>query len=286
MTHQPDILVVGATGTTGRAVGDSLTAAGTRFRAMSRTPQRVTSPLATPVRGDLDDAASVRDALVGVRAAYLVTPSSEAAERQQTLFIDQAMHAGVEHLVLLSQLGADAGSPVRFLRYHGVVEDHASRAGIGLTALRPNLFMQGLLAVAGTVRHTGTLPAPIGSAPVSIIDARDIGDVAARAVVAAHPMGVQTLTGPEALTHAELADRLGTATGQTISFDDVDPRRFEELLTGVLPSWQVAGVLEDYAHYARGEAAEVSPAVPDLLGRPARQFSAFANEHADSFRAS
>ncbi|MGO3327201.1 NmrA family NAD(P)-binding protein [Gordonia sp. (in: high G+C Gram-positive bacteria)] len=285
MTHEPDILVVGATGTTGRAVSDALTAAEIHFSAMSRTPRRMASPLVRPVPGDLDDAASVRNALVGIRAVYLVTPSSEKAERQQIRFIDHAMDAGVDHLVLLSQLGADADSPVRFLRYHGAVENYASQAGIGLTALRPNLFMQGLLAVAGAVQHTGTLPAPIGSAAVSIIDARDIGDVAAHALAAARPIGVQTLTGPESLTHADLANRLATATGQKVSFDDVDPRRFEELLAGVLPAWQVAGVLEDYAHYARGEAADVSPAVPDLLGRPARGFNAFAADHADSFRA-
>lgn len=285
MTNPPDILIVGATGTTGRAVSDALAAAGVAHRAMSRDPSRVASAHATAIRGDFEDAQSIRDALAGVRATYLVTPSSETAEKQQKQFIEQAVEAGVEHLVLLSQLGADIDSPVRFLRYHAVVENHATRVGIGTTSLRPNLFMQGLLALASTVRHTGTLPAPIGSAPVSIIDARDIGAVAARALTAQEPLGMRTLTGPEALTHQELADHLGAATGRTIRFDDIEPRRFAELLAGALPAWQVEGLLEDYAHYARREAAEVSPAIPDLLGRPARDFGAFAVEHAASFRA-
>lgn len=285
MTNAPDILVVGATGTTGRAVSEALTAAGVAYRAMSRDPSRVASAFATPARGDLDNAQSVRDALAGVRATYLVTPSTEAAEEQQKQFIEQAVKAGVEHVVLLSQLGASIDSPVRFLRYHAAVENHASRLGIGITSLRPNLFMQGLLALASTVRHTGTLPAPIGSARVSLIDVRDIGDVAARALTAPSTLGVQTLTGPEALTHQDLADHLSTAARRKIRFDDIEPQQFAEVLAGVLPAWQVEGLLEDYAHYAREEAADVSPAVAHLLGRPARYFSAFAVEHAESFRA-
>ncbi|GAA1490477.1 NmrA family NAD(P)-binding protein [Brachybacterium sacelli] len=284
MTTAPEILIVGATGSTGRAVSGALATEGIAHRAMSRDTTRVTGELATPVRGDLDDAQGVREALNGVRAAYLVTPSTEAAETQQRRFLDEAVAAGVEHVVLLSQLGADIDSPVRFLRYHAAVENHAEGLGIGISALRPNLFMQGLLALAETVRRTGTLPAPIGSAPVSVIDVRDIGEVAANALIAPTPLGVRTLTGPESLTHAELADHLSTVTGRRIRFEDVDPRQFAEVLAPVLPTWQIEGLLEDYAHYARGEATEVTSAVPDLLGRPARDFRRFAVEHADVFR--
>lgn len=280
MTDAPDILVTGATGSTGRAVADALTANGVAFRPLSRRA----SSADFAVRADLDDAASIRSALDGVRAAYLVTPSSERAEAQQKQFVDLAAAAGVRHLVLLSQLGSVADSPVRFLRYHAAVERHAFESGIGVTALRPNLFMQGLLAVAGAVRATGALPAPIGDARVSLVDVRDIGEVAALALTAAEPLGIQTLTGPESLTHAELAARLSEAAETDIRFDDVSPERFREMLTGLLPTWQVDGLLEDYAHYARGEAAEVSTAVPDLLGRPARRFADFARDHAGAFR--
>jgi len=52
----------------------------------------------------------------------------------------------------------------------------------------------------------------------------------------------------------------------------------------VLPDWQVDGLLEDYAHYARGEAAEVLPTVAEITGRPARDLAGFATEYADVFR--
>lgn len=283
MSDAPDILILGATGATGRATAEALAAQRVSYRALSRDPARVRTPLAVPVAGDLDDLAGIDAALDGVRAAYVVTPSSERAEEQQLRFLDRAAAAGVSHVVLLSQLGASADSPVRFLRYHAAVDAHAASLGLGVTALRPNLFMQGFLAFADVVRNTSTLPAPIGDAAVSLIDVRDIGAVAAHALTAAEPLGVQTLTGPEGLTHAQLADELGRATGRPIRFTQVAPERFAEMLSGVLPPWQVEGMLEDYAHYARGEAAEVSAAVPTILGREARSFRAFADEHATAF---
>lgn len=286
MNSTPDILVVGATGATGRATGAALEARGVRYRALSRHPSRVEGRFAFPVGGDLDDPGRIRDVLPGVRAAFLVTPSTESAEDQQIRFVELAAESGVEHLVLLSQLGAHAASPVRFLRYHAKVEQCAEACGIGVTALRPNLFMQGLLALADPIRRFSVLAAPIGSARVSLIDVQDIGDVAALALTSIEPLGVQTLTGPEALTHAELADQLSTAAGDDIVFEDAAPEQFADMLDGVLPAWQVEGLLEDYAHYARGEAAEISPAVPNLLGRPARDFRAFAASHASSFSSS
>lgn len=282
MTFAPDILVTGATGSTGHATASALTAQGIPFRPMSRKP----SSAEFAVRADLDDANSVRAALSGVRAAYLVTPSTAQTEAQQKQFIDLAAEAEVEHVVLLSQIGSVIDSPVRFLRYHAAVEQHALSSGLQVTALRPNLFMQGLLALSGAVRSAQILPAPIGDARVSLVDVRDIGQMAAHALTSPVPLGIQTLTGPESLTHTELAAHLSSAVGHEIRFEDTPPAIFGEMLAEVLPPWQVEGLLEDYAHYARGEAAEVSPTVPDVLGHPARSFEAFANENATVFRSS
>ncbi|WP_300266718.1 NmrA family NAD(P)-binding protein [Microbacterium sp.] len=280
MSSTPDILVTGATGSTGRATVDALAKRGVTFRPMSRS----LSSADFAVQADLDDADSVRAALSGIRAAYLVTPSTERAEAQQKQFIDLAVEAGVRHIVLLSQLGSVIDSPVRFLRYHAAVEEHAFASRLEVTALRPNLFMQGLFAVSNVVKSAGVLPAPIGNARVSLVDVRDIGAMAAHALTSPVPWGIQTLTGPESLTHSDLAGHLSSATGDEIRFEDVPPAKFGEMLAGILPPWQVDGLLEDYAHYARGEAAELSSAVPDVLGRPARSFADFADQNAVCFR--
>ena len=158
---------------------------------------------------DFDDPGSLRAALEGVRRAYLVTPSSERAERQQLDFVDAARAAGVERLVVLSQLGSVADSPVRFLRYHAAVEQHVRDSGMDFTFLRPNLYFQGLFAVAGSIVGNGVLPAPIGDARVSAVDVRDIAAVAAAALTDDdHGGATYTLTGPQAITHAEMAAAL------------------------------------------------------------------------------
>jgi hypothetical protein len=49
---------------------------------------------------------------------------------------------------------------------------------------------------------------------------------------------------------------------------------------GILPPWQASGLLEDYAHYRRGEAAEVTTTVADITGRPPRDIGQFARDYA------
>jgi uncharacterized protein YbjT (DUF2867 family) len=257
MTQQTGpVLVTGATGNTGRAIIDALIKRGTPVRAMIRTPADSSRlPNGVPVAvADFDDPASVAPAPDGAERAYLVTPSSERAEAQQRRFADLAVQAGVSHLVVLSQLAADEQSPVRFLRYHAAVEQHVRALDIAHTFLRPNLFFQGLLAFARPIAARGRFYAPIGDARVSAVDVRDIAAVAAIALTEpGHEGATYTLTGPAAVTHAEIAAALTSALGRDITFTDVPPGAFADSLQDILPPWQVQGLLEDYAHYHAGK---------------------------------
>ena len=174
------ILVTGATGNTGRAIVDALVERGAPVRAMVRSEadRGRLPPEVNGVVADFDNSPAIEAALDGADRAYLVTPSSEQAEEQQKRFAELAAKAGTRHLVVLSQLGAREPSPVRFLRYHGAVEQHVRDLGIGYTFLRPNLYFQGLLTFAGSISAEGTFFAPIGDATVSAVDVRDIAAVA------------------------------------------------------------------------------------------------------------
>ena len=283
------IVVTGATGNTGRAVLETLTARGFPARAMvRRDADRDGLPAGAQVAvADFDDAASVAAALQGAARAYLVTPSSERAAQQQRQFADLAAQAGVGHLVVLSQLGADATSSVRFLRWHAAVEEHVRDLGIGYTFLRPNLFFQGLLAFAGPISAEGRFYAPIGDARVSAIDVRDIAAVAVVTLTeSGHEGAMYTLTGPAAITHRDIAAALTSALGRDISFVDVTPEAFAASLSGILPPWQADGLLEDYAHYRRGEAAEVTPTVAEVTGESPGDVGRFARDYAAAFRTS
>jgi uncharacterized protein YbjT (DUF2867 family) len=282
------VLVTGATGNTGRPLIELLSERGVPVRAIVRSAAGREQFAGTPVEAvvaDLDDEDGVAAALAGVGRAYLVTPSSERAQAQQERFVELAAKAGVQHLVKLSQLAADEASPVRFLRYHAAVERRIRELGIGFTFLRPNLFFQGLLALSGPIREQSQFFAPIGDARVSAVDVRDIAAVAATALTEpGHDGATYTITGPAAITHTEIADAIGSAIGREVTFIDVPPAAFEAGLRGMLPDWQLAGLLEDYAHYHRGEASDVTSTVEEVTGRAPRTVLEFAHDHADAFR--
>ena len=185
--------------------------------------------------------------------------------------------------MLLSQYGARTDSPVRFLRWHGEVEEHVRSLGIDHTVLRPNLYLQSLLGFADMISQ-GLLAAPAGEARVSAIDTRDIAASAAAVLTGAgHTGRTYTLTGPRAITHQEIAEALSRATGTAIAFHDLPAEHFAAALAGILPPWQVEGLVEDYAHYARGEAAEVHSSVAELTGQPPRDLTDFARDHVAAF---
>lgn len=278
----PTVLVTGATGTVGSALVPALQARGATVRAMTRDPER-SVPGVENVVADLNDPQTVTDALKGVDTAFLNSPSEEDAAALQIRFADLARDAGVDRLVLLSQYAARTDSPVRFLRWHAEVETHVQQLDLEHTVLRPNLYMQSLLAFAGTISQ-GLLAAPAGDAAISAIDTRDIANVAATVLTApGHAGRTYTLTGPRAVTHHQIAEALSEATGEEVSYQDIPSEHFAVALSNLLPPWQLEGLVEDYAHYARGEAADVHTSVADITGDLARDITDFARDHAVAF---
>ena len=282
------ILVTGATGNNGREIVKALAARNVPARAMVRsTDEAGDLPSGiTAVAGDFDDDASLDRALAGIERAFLLTPSTEHAEAQQLRFVEVARRAGVRHIVKLSQFAASPDSPVRFLRYHAAVEQAIRDSGMDWTFLRPNLFMQGMLQFAGMVRDKGMIAAPIGDARVSVVDVRDNAAVAAAALTEdGHAGKTYTLTGPVALTHAEMAATLAAAIGRPVAFVDASEDDMRQAMAAVkMPEWQIDGLIEDYAHYHRGEAAVIATGVRDATGSEPRAFDGFARDYAGAFK--
>ena len=282
------ILVTGATGNNGTEIVKRLATARVQVRAMVRNRERANAialPNVEVVEGDFDRPATLLSALAGVERAFLLTNSSERAQAQQIAFIDAARQSGVTHIVKLSQFGAEAHSPVRFLRYHAAVEAALQASGIAYTLLRPNFFMQGLLNFRSTIATQNTFYAAAGDAKVSAIDVRDIADVTVAALTeSGHEGKLYELTGPQALTHAEMAEGLSRALGRQVAFVDIPPEAMREALLGIgFPVWQAEGLVEDYAHYRRGEAAAVTSGVEDATGKAPRSFEEFARDYAATF---
>src|SRR5262249_36062989 len=92
------------------------------------------------------------------------------------------------------------------------------------------------------------------------------------------------LTGPEALSHSEMAAKLSQVLQRQVEYVDVPPEAMKEaLLSFGIPLWQGGGVGGGYAHYRRGEAATIASGVKDATGTPPRSFDSFARDYRNAF---
>ena len=284
------ILITGANGSNGREILKLFKERDIPVRAMVRDKSRATEidgPNVEIVEGDFDKPATIEAALKGIERAFLLTPSSQHAESQQLGFVEAARQSGVKHIVKLSQLGADTDSPARFLRYHAAVERAIEKSGLDYTFLRPNLFMQGLLSFKPTIVEQNAFYAAAGEGKTSVVDTRDIASVAVATLTqAGHEGAIYDLTGPQALTHAEMAAQLSQAVGREIAFVDVSPQDMRASLLQIgFPVWQADGLLEEYAQWSQSEAAGVESGVRDATGQEPRDFAGFAGDYAAQFAA-
>src|SRR3984957_372639 len=285
------ILITGATGKNGVEILKRLPGRGERVRAMVRklgdAKTSTSHPAIEFVEGDFDNPESLRKALKDVQRAFLVTNSSDRVEERQLRFVHLAREAGVKHIVYLSQLHAATDSPLRFLRYHAAVEEALRASGMSFTHLRPNLYMQGLLMIGKSIASEGRFFAPAGEAKVSVVDVRDIASVAVAALTQGkHEGKTYNITGPEALSHREMAEVLSQKLDRPITFVDLPEEEFRNALRSMqMPDWQADGLIEDFGHYRRGGGSGVSSVVQESTGKAPHTFAQFAHDYREHFMA-
>ena len=266
MKDQP-ILVIGATGKTGRRVANKLEAKGLPVRRGSRSS-------ATPF--DWEAPETWAPALSGARAAYvtyfpdLAFPG--AVEKLESL-VETAKDAGVEHLVLLSGRG----------EHHARLGEEVLRnSGVDFTIVRAAWFAQNFSE--GYLRDpilAGVLPMPGGDIAEPIIDIEDIADVAVAALTGdGHRGKLYEVTGPRLMAFAEMAEVLGQSTGRSIRHI---PISFEDFHANVAAAGGdfVADVFTAIARETLdGRNAHTTDGVMQALGRPPRDFAEFARSAA------
>jgi uncharacterized protein YbjT (DUF2867 family) len=283
------ILITGASGTVGRVVLDEVLKTGTAFRAMYRSEadaEKAPAGAATVI-ADFSSDESLNRALTGVETVYLVCSPIPALVELESNVIDACRANGVTHIVLNSALGA-ADYPKSFPAWHRQVEEKLKASGLACTILRPNSFMQNILAYnAPSIRATGAFYAALGDARISYFDVRDIAVVAAKALTApsGHAGKTYELNGPEAVTAAELAARISRAANRSVTFVDIpESAQRKSMLDLGMPAWQVDALLDLQRYYTNGQGGEVTDVLPRLLGRPPETLDQFLQEFKDRFR--
>ena len=216
----------------------------------------------------------------------LISSADATMGQVQTAFIDAGGGAGVGHVVKLSGIIPDPGSPFRFARMHAEIERHLEASGLAFTHLRAGEFMHAYFRQVPSIVNRGALLRPMADARIASIDIGDIAEVAADVLTGSgHEGKTYPLTGPEALTMTEVADRLSAATGNPIRYINVPPEdaKSAQLAAGV-PAYLADGLAELFAERREGKEATVSPVIQTVFGHRPTSFDSFAQRHAAVFR--
>lgn len=280
------ILITGASGNVGKEVLKQIAASGAKVRAAFQT---VSKAAAAPsgveiVTMDYNEPSTIQASLKGVERVFLVGPPTANLPALERKAIDEIKQSGVRHVVNLSAMGGrDAIVP----RQHADSEDYIKSSGVAYTFLRPNGFMQNFVTYNGaTINSQNAFYGSQGDGQVSHIDLRDIAAVAVKTLTEdGHEGKAYTLTGPEALGNARVAEILSDDTGREIKYVDLPPEQFKQALLGAgLPEWSVDALNDLQQFYRRGGASAVTDDVQKLLRRKPISFEQFSRDYAQAFQ--
>jgi uncharacterized protein YbjT (DUF2867 family) len=286
------ILVTGATGTIGRQVVEQLVKRGADVRALVRDPAKANFPAGvTVVQGDLLDVDALRGAFSGVSTLFLLNAVVPDEFTQALIALNLARAAGIERIVYLSVIHSDRYVNVPHFAGKYGVERMIEQMGFNATILRPAYFINNDLTIKDVVLGYGVYPMPIGGKGLAMIDARDIGEIAAIELIRREqatgplPLVRINLVGPDTLTGADVAAIWSKVLGRTIAYGGDDTAGLEQNLRKFMPSWMAYDMrLMSGRFLTEGMIPETGDVdrLTALLGRPLRSYRDFASEIAAS----
>ncbi len=269
MSALPSLGVTGVTGHLGGLVARELAAAGVPLRLLARSPERV-PPLPGCAVAELSygDTEQARQALDGVEVLLMISGAENVDRLQQHRgLVDAAAAAGVQHIVYTSFIAASATSTFTLGRDHGATEQHIEAAGLAFTFLRDNFYLDFLPDTVGT---DGVIRGPAGDGRLAAVARADVARsaVAVLREPAVHRGQRYDLTGPEALSLAEVAEIITSVAGRPTTYhDETVPEAYASRACYGAPDWQVDAWVSTYTAIANGDVAAVSDDVRRLTGR-------------------
>ena len=261
------ILVIGASGKTGRRVTDRLVASGRRVRPASRS---------TDPAFDWQDPTTWEGALNGVRAAYLTYfPDLALPGAAETVasFANFAVERGVKRLVLLSGRGEEGAQRA---------ERYLMESGADWTVVRCAFFNQNFDESFAASVQDGVVAMPAGNTAEPFVDADDIADVVVAALTDDKHVGeLYELTGPRLLTLDQVAEELGAAIGREVRYVPVQAEEFgAELSAHGMPEQDATHLAELLSEVLDGRGAHLADGVQRALGRAPKDFADYARDAA------
>lgn len=283
------ILITGATGTIGSLLVNQLAKQNVTVNALTRDPGKAKFPSGvTAVAGDMLDVESMRKALQGVSTLFLLNAVSTQELTEALLTLNLAREAGIKRLVYFSVFNGESFTNVPHFTSKSTVERMIAQMGIPATILRPNCFMQNdAVFFKDALLGPGLYPFPIGEKGVSMVDVRDIAEVAAGAVLQreraaqALPDEIIHLVGPDALTGPGIAKIWAGLLNKSVNYTGSNTTSFEAQLAQHAPAWMAMDMrlmLDRFCSDGMTATAADVDKMTQLLGRRPHSYADFAAE--------
>lgn len=282
------VLVLGSTGNIGPWVVAELAKSGTPARVITRNAAHAAEILAAGtevIEGDFGHEATLQAALAGVESVFLLTPHAYTMADLQLRVLRAARRSGARIVKLSGTSSAIRPDGPHACRQHWEVEEVLKASGQPFTILRPNSFMQVLIGqiLLGGLTASGKVANALAGSGLSLIDARDVGAVAAKALLSDRWEGqTLVLTGPRAVTYGEIAGIVSELTGGDVPVVEVTPADMRAMLkTRGLEDWEADHFEEMYQLFRDGDSAFVTDTVQQVTGAPPRTIEAYLAEITD-----
>jgi uncharacterized protein YbjT (DUF2867 family) len=222
------VLITGVTGQQGGAVARALAGKGFKLRGLTRKPEgdaaKKLSDLGIElVRGDLDDAGSLKAALAGVWGTFGVQNTWEAGvekeEEQGKRLATLAREASVAHFVYTSVGSADEKTGIPHFENKFRVEETVRSLGFpSHFILRPVFFMENVLGgwfLQGDKLMVGMKP----DTKLQMVAVEDIGKVGAEAFVRSDALNRREVDiAGDSVSMTTVASALSKKLGKSIEF--------------------------------------------------------------------
>jgi uncharacterized protein YbjT (DUF2867 family) len=188
--------------------------------------------------------------------------------------------------VRLSVHQASHEAPARNSRQHAEIEDELISSGLQYTFLRPQSFMQNTLMAAPTIASEGRTYQPFKDGRLGMVDARDIGEVAAKVLTEeGHEGETYTLTGPAAISFYDVAEILSEVLGKEVSYINIPLETAKEAMLGMgVPEWRAEVLIEYAKAHSEGYSDWTTDDFERLTGHPATSYKKFATDFGRIFR--
>ncbi|ASL47103.1 NAD(P)H azoreductase [Burkholderia sp. AD24] len=284
------ILVTGSTGVIGKQVLAHLNGGGADVRALTRAPEKAQFPAGvSAVQGDLSDVDGLRRAMQGVSTLFLLAPNAPDELTQALQALSVAREAGVKGVVYLSVFkGAEYVDVPHFTGKH-TVERMIEHLDIPATVLRPAYFIQNDVRQKEPLLTHGVYGMPIGVKGISMVDVRDIGEVAALELLRRErsanrlPRETYELVGPDVIDAETVVSIWADVLQRSVRYGGDDLDLLEQRMKAVAPAWLAYDMRLMMSRYQQDGAAASEAEVERLaalLGRQPRSYRDFAVETA------